>query len=265
MKSNIIIIKIGGSVLTKKNTSGKLRRKLISNIALQLKQNLKKKNQKLILILGGGKNVHRMAKKYKLTHGSISTSQVIGALKAHLLAKRLQMDVSKIFLEHNISIFPLQTNNFFTANKYGNIKMKNTIFFNELLSKNFIPVLYGDMIFHPHKKFVILSGDKIAILLSCLFKVPTVIFATDVDGVYSDSNKIGNRDYLILKASVKKIKKILLENAFFKTKDATGELLGKIKEVSKKPLKTQVFILNGLKVNNIYKALKGLKVGTKIQ
>ncbi len=222
---NLIVIKIGGAVLTDKKYSGSLRKGRINNIAAQIKAALSEKKQGLVLVLGAGRKVHATAKKYQLNLGAKTRRQIKGAIATHMQAKELQTTVCKIFLKY-FNIVPLQTNNFFFANKFGEITIRNVEYIEELLKNNFIPVFYGDMVYQPSKNFIILSGDKIAILLSHVLKASKVIFATDVDGVYRNSKKIGNRNYLIKNINVKGLQAVLSNNVFFKAWDTTGELPG---------------------------------------
>ena len=150
---DLTIIKIGGSVLTEKKGSGNLRRRLIKKIAKYLKPVSGK--QGMIVVLGGGAKVHAAAKKYGLKLGARSKRQILGALKTHLLAKQMQMDVSEI-LSNYLPVVPLQTNNFFFADRRDAVRLENASYLTELLKKNLIPVFYGDMIYHPTKNFVIL-------------------------------------------------------------------------------------------------------------
>lgn len=259
----LTIVKIGGAVLTDKKGRGDLRHGLIKMIAANLKSALLKKPQRLILVLGAGGKVHATAKKYRLHLGAISRSQIAGALKTHSQAKQLQMTVCEI-LSRYLLVVPLQTNNFFFVNERGQVIIKNIGYIAELLKKHFTPVFYGDMIYHPTKNFVILSGDKISILLARSLKANKVIFATDVEGVYTDAKHIGNSQHLLKEISVNNLKSILANISSFQARDTTGELPGKLKEIMHKPKLTDVYIVNGLRPTNISSVLRGSKVGTRI-
>ena len=163
-----------------------------------------------------------------------------------------------------LKVMPLQTNSFFFFNKSATLTLKNLAFLNQLLRKKFIPVFCGDMIYDPQKQFRILSGDTISILLAKKLSALRVVFATDVDGVYSDEKKIGDRKFLLSSIFRKQLRAVLAGNKNFAARDTTGELPGKLREISSKPQKTKVFILNGLKAKNVYRGLAGKDIGTVI-
>ena len=67
MKSSneIILLKLGGSLLTNKNKPFSIREDVVRNAVQQIIE----ANDKLILIHGGGSFGHPLAKKYKISKG----------------------------------------------------------------------------------------------------------------------------------------------------------------------------------------------------
>jgi isopentenyl phosphate kinase len=252
--NNLTIIKIGGAVLTDKKGSGALRKKTIAGLAKQINMARGKQSGPLILVFGVGGKIHAAAKKYGLDRAIVTRGQISNAVKIHMMAKTLQMEVTASFLKLN-PVVPLQTNNFFFINRAGTPIIKNLDFILVLLRQGYIPVLYGDMVYHPAKNFVILSGDKISICLAKALKASQVIFATDVDGIYIDPKKIGQKQELIKTVSIQQLKRLLTKYGSYKAKDSTGDLPGKLREILLKPNYTKVLILNGLKQKNIFRAL----------
>jgi isopentenyl phosphate kinase len=57
----------------------------------------------------------------------------------------------------------------------------------QCFDRGFIPVLHGDVVFDSVRTWSILSGDKIMVMLANAFTATHCIFATDVNGVYHDS------------------------------------------------------------------------------
>ncbi len=258
---HMIILKIGGSVITHKKTTSKTRTADIKRVAKEIKSALKKQPQSLILIHGAGGATHAEAKKYDLKKGAITPRQVFGAMQTHLIVAALQKELADIFLNEGVNVLPVYSGSYFLYDKNDNLISKNLLQLKTLAKNGTIPVLNGDMVPHEKKSFAILSGDKIAITMSKLFKVERVIFATDVDGFIDPKTK-----KLISKLDLKDLNKALIELRDYKDKDATGDLPGKLNEIAKKPKQTKIQIVNGLKKGRIESALKNKKViGTEIR
>jgi isopentenyl phosphate kinase len=255
----MILIKLGGSILTHKKTSHKFRLGDIKRIAKEIQRAQKEKPQPIIIVHGAGGETHAMAKKFHLEDGALNNKQILGAMQTHFTVAKLQTALVKALTKEKLNVTPLYSGDYFYYSKSGKLTFKNLSHLKTLSNKRVIPILNGDMIPDLKKNFSILSGDKIIILLAQAFKVKTIIFASDVDG-FILNNK------LVQKLSVKELNKAVQNLNTYKGKDATGDLPGKLKAITKKEKKAKVLIVNGLKNNRIYSALIGKKViGTKIR
>ena len=123
---------------------------------------------------------------------------------------------------------------------------------------NIIPITYGDII-PGSKGFYIISGDIIVKDLTNMIKPKNVVFASDIDGLYSDIN---NKSTLIKEVKINKRYSMNFKTQNF---DVTGGIQTKLKQASEiAQLGTNVQITNGLRPKMLMKALNGEHIGTLI-
>ena len=112
LNKKIVILKIGGSVITQKNRKGiYVRRKLLFQIADELHEVLKKnKDLQLIIIHGAGSSGHQLAKKYKLATGVRNDQKKWkGSLLTRIANQELNLEITKIFSEQGLRVTPVHT------------------------------------------------------------------------------------------------------------------------------------------------------------
>lgn len=238
----MILIKLGGSIITNKQKSLTPNLSAINKIAHQLK----KIKEPIVVVHGGGSFGHYWSVKYDMHTKPDKYSR-----KGVSIVKNSMVELNKIildsFLKHNLNPYCLPPTDFMFGNKPDQKKIKEIA---KIAKSGLIPISYGDVIWHGRNKFYILSGDRIIGILSKVLKPRLVIFVLNVDGVYSDM----------------KTKKLLYEikgekTAISKVKmDVTGGMNRKIKEavsISKNGI--NVFLVNGNKPDRIVKAVKNGK------
>ncbi|MEM0135141.1 MAG: isopentenyl phosphate kinase, partial [Thermoplasmatales archaeon] len=120
-----------------------------------------------------------------------------------------------------------------------------------LLRNGFVPTLYGDIIIS-NGKYRIISGDEIALDIARRFKPDSVVFATDVDGLYDSDPKTNDNAKFIPSIEARDISLVDIR------KDATGSMAGKIERIKKiVNYTTRVVILNGNKPKRLENFLQG--------
>jgi len=238
----MILIKLGGSIITNKEKPLSARRKTIDNILNQIKRIREPK----ILVHGGGSYGHYWSVKYDM-----HTKPAKYDMRGVSIVKNSMIDLNKIILDsavkNRINAYCLPPTDFMNGNK----PIKNKILtINEIAKSGLTPVTYGDALWFGQKKSYILSGDAIMSMIGKILKPRLSIFILDVDGVYSNTkSKKLIRDF-------KKEKPIISKNKI----DVTGGMTRKITEatnMSKSGLK--VFFVNGNKPKRILDAISGKK------
>ena len=128
----------------------------------------------------------------------------------------------------------------------------------ELAMNGLIPVTHGDVLHHSNRKYYILSGDVLMRMLAKELKPDVVVFALNVDGVYSD---------LRSRKLVREIKALNHAKLSSVPVDVTGGMNRKLGEAFKMSrMGVDVMMVNGLKPERIVDALNGKNVeGTLVR
>ena len=238
----MILIKLGGSIITNKAKPLSARRKTIGNILNQIKRI----REPMILVHGGGSYGHYWSVKYDM-----HTKPAKYDMRGVSIVKNSMIDLNKIILDsavkNRINAYCLPPTDFMNGNK----PIKNKILtINEIAKSGLTPVTYGDALWFGKKKSYILSGDIIMTVIGKILKPRLSVFVLDVDGVYSNTKS----KKLIY--DFKKEKPTISKNKM----DVTGGMTRKITEatnMSKSGLK--VFFVNGNKPKRILDAVSGKK------
>lgn len=245
---DLVLVKLGGSVITDKSKPYTARKDVIQKLAKKLKK-LKNKNTDLIIGHGSGSFAHIPASKYQIQKGLINSKSIWGLTLTADAAIQINRIVISEMLKLKIkclSFAPLSFN-------YG--KRVLTDHLKKAMEIGIIPVIYGDVIMNERQGFEIYSGEKtldiLAIKLSKLYKKIKIIYYTDTNGVYDDKGKTIS---IITPKNFKEIKKYLQGSG---NTDVTGGMIHKVEESLNlvQKLNAEVYILNGFKIKN-----KGTKI-----
>jgi len=224
----MIIIKLGGSVITDKSRYRTFRRDITKKI-IEVISGLK---EELILVHGGGSFGHIMAKKYGFP-GPVNRQNSKGVSLIHNDMESLDQKLVSMFHKHNRDIFPVSPASIMYSRK------KNLDIFRSLVENEITPVTYGDVYFESRDFVGIYSGDDLVLDLARLFKPEKVIFISDIDGIYNKNPKLYSDAKLMKEVS----SKANFENSSI---DVTGGL-GHKYEIMKQLRDTgsKVYLLNG--------------------
>lgn len=269
MKKKTLILKIGGSVLTKKNAQKpSIRKKLLQEIVKNIKTLLiGEPNLRIILIHGAGSGGHTIAHAYKLSDGVYNDPyKRIGALKVRRANQILNEKVFSTFIDYDIPVIPLHSGSLI-ATKKGNIVYFSHTIIDLCFENKSIPLLYGEMVFDEESGMSVCSGDLIAFYLAQKYNASRVLFASDVEGIYSEDPFKNKNASLIKNSSLKdliKNKKITLSGSH--NVDVTGGIYNKIQSLKNNlsPSLQDVIIFNGLRPENFLSITKKNPPGTKI-
>lgn len=250
---------MGGDVITDKTTPFSVKKRIISQLIKEIKQNYQIQKNKLILVHGGGSFGHPIATKYHVQEGlgDLPSQNQKAIIETHNAVLRLNSIIIEEFALNNLPIFSLApVSQFF-------MKDQELIFtglsqIESLLELNIIPILYGDILLHSPLNCSILSGDRIISKIcesSLQNKIKKVIFLINEDGLLKNYNHPSMMPEIIEKIAFnEKIDPILSTNE--NKMDVTGGMQGKIAEIRK--ICSQgipVVLINGTKKNRLKKEL----------
>jgi isopentenyl phosphate kinase len=238
----MILIKLGGSIITNKEKPLSPRKKTIENIA----KYLKKVNESIIIVHGGGSFGHYWSVKYDM-HTKPMKYNAYGVS----VVKNSMIELNKIildaFLKNKLNPYCLPPTDFMSGNKPIIKKIKEI---EKIANSGLIPITFGDALWYGQKKTYILSGDKIMTYLSKILKPRLVVFAINEEGLYQDLK------------SKKLIRELKGENPIISKNnmDVTGGMTRKVQEATKiSKMGINVFFVNGNKPERIVKAVKNRK------
>jgi isopentenyl phosphate kinase len=253
---NLIFIKLGGSLITKKRPYTLNLRK-IRELVKEISDLKRKSKFKILLGNGAGSFAHVSAKKFKTKLGYINERSKIGHCLVQNDASALNRILVKEFLKAKEKAISFQPS---AAIETSNGKIKFFYFqpIKNYLKADLIPIVFGDVVSDRKKGCAILSTEEIFKYLAKKLKPQKIILMSKVEGVLDSKGKIISK---IDKKNFKEIKKFLKGAEKI---DVTGGMAQKVKEAMEMAKEgIEVFIIGGKK-GNLEKVLKGKKVGTKI-
>ena len=173
----MIAVKIGGSVITRKETY----RHFLPDVCRNIVKSLSPFRNELIVSHGGGSFGHILAKEANLPDVlNERTKRYFSRIHNDVLL--LNSKIIDIMAEEGFNPVSIPTALFFGK------KTLNVSTYRRFLESGFTPVGMGDIVLSG-KTVKIISADDIMLKLSKEFNPRLVIFFTDVDGIFSDDPK----------------------------------------------------------------------------
>lgn len=259
-----IIMKIGGSVITKKNSDKPIQRTYeLKRIAKEISEAYEQRNFNLILIHGVGSYGHPIVKKHNLQNGMITDEQKHAFTQTQLQVNELNSIVTKALMDEGIKVKPIDASSSAVMER-GELISMSLEPIESALENKMVPVLYGVPVYDTFRNCSILSGDRILSYLANKFNPNLIIHGTDTDGIYTDDPKKNSEAYLIKKISGKDFSQIENYLKGSSNTDVTGGMKTKVEELMS--LDSNSEIVNGLKPGLIKRVLMGEKnLGTSIE
>ncbi|MFW9821752.1 MAG: isopentenyl phosphate kinase [Candidatus Thorarchaeota archaeon] len=258
--TEIILLKLGGSLLTDKDKPKSIRKNIVESAVQQIID----ANKKIVLIHGGGSFGHPLAKEFSISTGINLNipKQILGLTKTHQSMNSFNSYLIDKFLEYEFPVLSIQASSIFIKDTQG-ISMSSIDIIETSLDLNIMPILYGDIILDKSGSFSIISGDQIILELCrnlrryCISKV---IFTMEADGIYITDFQNSQNYALLPECYADDLDNLNLADLGQKI-DVTGGIKGKldfIKKICHQNIPVQ--IINGLKEGYIYKSLKNQKL-----
>jgi isopentenyl phosphate kinase len=253
---NPVLLKIGGSVITEKDSDIPERAKAgeIDRLSHEIAEFKSESGSNLILVHGAGSFGHPQAKKYKLNeefnaHGAYLTHASVKKLNSIVLESLNRAGVP------SLSVHPLNS----CLSENGNLVYFQLEQIKIMLERGIVPVLHGDVVMDRIKGIAVLSGDRIIQHLALELKASKIGAGSNVDGVLDDRGdvikKITPLSFMELKTHIKGST----------STDVTGGMLGKVSELlelANAGISSRIF--NASKKGIVSRFLYGEDVGTLI-
>ena len=256
-----ILIKLGGSIVTRKNESLPcFNRENVSRIAEDIAAFVGKSRSRLVIVHGAGSYGHPVAAKYKLSKGLGGNTVPFAECQARV--NQLNSLICIEFAAKNVPAYPFQVSAG-SIGSNGTLKDFNVGLIEKLLDVGVVPVLFGTPAYDETQGCSIISGDQIMNRLASGLKASRVVFATDVGGLFNRNPTLHKDARLLTSLSGEELENI--EAGASPSTDVTGGMNGKIRWIrTMEGLECR--IINGTVPGNLAKALSGDDgVGTVIR
>ncbi|MDQ6724277.1 MAG: isopentenyl phosphate kinase [Thermoproteota archaeon] len=265
LKNNdLIIIKLGGSVITFKDKPLTPNYQSIDKLVSIIKE--LKKHCKIIIVHGGGSFGHYWSIQYDM-HTLPAPYSDEGVARVRESMIKLNSILVEKFISSHLKPFSIHASSFIFNNLACREQINNIM--DMIKNNDIIPITYGDVVHTSKGNFSILSGDTLMNILSVNLKPKFSIFTTNVDGIY-DNIKNGT---LVSNIHLNKNKdlftkdpntKIEFSNMLF---DVTGGMKRKISEsIDIVNAGIPVYLINGFYPERIMDIINGSDfIGTSMK
>ncbi len=259
----LIILKIGGAVLTQRNVDRPLlNRQHLRRIAREVAAAYHPARFRLVLIHGAGSFGHPIVLKTGIQNGLHTATHLVAFAETQRLQNYLNSLVVRALVAKGIPAFPLQPSaSAVTAN--GSLEHLDLDVLKGLLQWGCVPVLYGVPAYDRLRGCSILSGDRIATFVGVRLGAVSILHGTNVAGVYTDDPYKNPRATFIERIDAHNIGLLDYWLKHSSSPDVTGGMYTKVKELCAAGIPAQVF--DARVPRNVTRALQGMVVGTIIQ
>jgi isopentenyl phosphate kinase len=252
---NPVIIKLGGSVITHKDSSPpRINEEHLSRIVKELTAC----SSPLIIVLGGGAHGHQAAHKHGFGNPDTPSKNLLAGIpdirhNMSLLAMRVEEEMRQQGIPSVVFspfIFVSLKDNLIDSFPIDRIK--------RTLETEAAVIIHGDVCFDETRSVSILSGDTIAVYLAKKLSARAVLIGTDVDGVLRENPKSNPDAELIPIINRSDRKQILVHVGSSSSTDVTGGMAKKIDELLELSNQdTEIAIFNLLVTGRLTNLLQG--------
>ena len=187
MKKELILLKIGGGVITDKSVHYGLREDVLTRLAKEIGEAQKNLGEsKMIIGNGAGSFAHFSAHKYRTTEGFVNDESRIGMGWVRHDAVKLNQIVFEQLLLANVPVFSFSPSSLMSVEN-GITKVVFMESMSDALEKEVVPLVYGDVVIDSAKGCDVYSTEKVFDELAKHYSQEyevRVIHISSEDGVY---------------------------------------------------------------------------------
>lgn len=256
MLRELVVLKLGGSLITEKDKPFTLRGEVLERLGGELAR----AGKPLIIVHGGGSYAHPLAKRYKVSEGYRSARHLKGFVETSLAVRRLNLEVVGALARSGLPCVGIPAAAVVLTRRARIISCNMEPVLSSL-DLGVAPVTCGDVVFDRELGFTVLSGDTIASYLASRLRARRLIYAVDVDGVYVRDRASGE---VVLAEELRPGMRV--EPLGGAAEDVTGGMVGKLEEGFRAAESgVEVLVVNGLRKGLVEAAVRGGEVpGTKL-
>lgn len=262
MKSNLIFLKLGGSLITDKSQAETALPDLIFNLLSDLKRYLDQNtDQKILLGHGSGSFGHHAAAKYGTRNGVSTLEEWRGFRQVWESAKKLNQIVLDIGRQVNLDLIssPPSAGLLSRQNQVVNWNIEPI---EHALKNGLIPLVYGDVVFDEVLGGTIFSTEELFAHLALTLKPDRILLAGIEAAVFAD--------YPANQQAIAHISRLAALESYLKdsqNQDVTGGMRSKVAQmqaICNRNPGTSVEIFSASQPGELFQALSGIHSGTII-
>lgn len=258
MKRQVVLVKLGGSLITDKSKPLTIKKQNILTTCQALAQAIAKYPEYLFVIgNGAGSYGHFTAHATNLKQ---HPGDPMSIAKVHQSVATLNAVIVEQLIQLGVPAISMQPSAFLTWSK--NTTSENTQPLLQIIAAKMTPIMYGDILPSPENGSIIISTERVlqrvadALQDTGEYHLKHAIFATSVEGVFDDEGKI--------------IPRLGAQDAFGKHGilgfDTTGGMADKIQLARTMRQHIDAVTIAGGLIPNVYeRILDGQAVGTAIE
>ena len=180
-RGGMIIVKLGGSVITDKKRPLTARPRAIASMAAALSA----AREPLIVVHGGGSFGHYWSVRHDMhTRPARHDPAAVAAVKNSMVD--LDAVVLRAMARKGIGPYAIPPHALVRPGGAGAASAPAVREAGRIAESGLVPVTYGDALWRRGGMSYIMSGDRLVSMLSLALRPRLAIFATDVDGLYED-------------------------------------------------------------------------------
>ncbi len=246
----MIVLKLGGSVITDKERPETLDTAALERAAAAISGALEGTRKKLVIVHGGGSFGHHNASEHGVST-TAGTREASAVLDIHGAMTTLNASVLRRLLECDDQAVPVHP--FSAAHRDQKAELHlPTEQVGALCAEGFVPVLHGDLVAHSGSGATVVSGDELVVALATALESDRIGVCSTVPGVLDDDGEVIDRI-----SSYSDVATVLGES---EATDVTGGMAGKVTALLEMPGEASIFGLEDLEA-----FLDGEQVGTTLE
>jgi isopentenyl phosphate kinase len=230
---NLIILKLGGSSITKKSENKfEMNYEILNQSALEIKKAIDENSKlKIILVCGVGPFGHTNVVNYNL-NGKIETSeQQQGVEKTKEDCAYVGIETVKALNKVGLAA-KLILGTDICVQKARRVFSFNLEEHKKCLEEGIIPITTGTMVPDQELVWSVMSGDQVIAQATKYFSPKKVLMGTDVEGIFTADPKKNKNANLIKNINKKNLDEVLGQCGDSSSIDVTGGMKGKLEKIA---------------------------------
>ncbi len=264
MDSELVLLKLGGSLITDKDQQDTIRLDVLQRLAQEIKKALDAHGSDLKLIIGHGSGSfgHIPAKHYNLTEGAIRADSWLGFVEVAAAGARLNRIVMDTLLEVGVPAIAFQPSASMRTRK-NQLMYFETYPLKEVIKHGLVPVVHGDVSVDAVQGINIVSTEKIFDNLARELNPQRILLAGDLEGIYTGDPKVISDPDLLDYIDPTNWAEVESSLSGSQAPDVTGGMYTKVRDIYHLTLAMppmQALIFSGAEPGNVEQVLLGQSV-----